>query len=161
MYWCCAQVEQSRDRLAWHCLTLAGYKIYQPLLREPRRSHGRKIIATPPLFPGYLFVWVVQGWWDARWSAGVRRLVMDGEQPARVPDAVIAEIKSRERNGFVELPKLHGLKPGMRVRVISGPLGEQIGMLAALRPHERVLVLLQLLGGERPVELGRNAIEVV
>jgi transcriptional antiterminator RfaH len=122
---------------------LAGYKIYQPLLREHRRSHGRKIIATPPLFPGYLFVWVVRGWWDARWAAGVRRLVMDGEQPARVPDAVISEIRSRERGGYVELPKLHGLKPGMRVRVVSGPLSEQIGMLAALRPHERVLVLLQ------------------
>ena len=46
-----------------------------------------------------------------------------------------------------------------RVRVVSGPLSEQIGMLAVLRPHERVLVLLQLLGGERPVELGHNAIE--
>jgi len=160
MYWCCAQVEQSRDRLAWHCLTLAGYRIYQPLLREQRRSHGRKIIATPALFPGYLFVWVVRGWWDARWAAGVRRLVMDGEVPARVPDAVIAEIKSRERNGFVVLPQPRGLI-GRRVRVLQGPLQEQIGLLAALRPHERVLVLLQLLGGERPVELARSTIEVV
>jgi hypothetical protein len=47
-------------------------------LREQRRSrHGsRKIIVTPPLFPGYLFLWVVSGWWNARWAAGVRRLVM-------------------------------------------------------------------------------------
>jgi len=36
---------------------------------------------------------------------GVRRLVMDGEQPARVPDAVIAEIRSRERDGLVDLSK--------------------------------------------------------
>jgi transcriptional antiterminator RfaH len=113
------------------------------------------------LFPNYLFVWVVRGWWDARWSAGVRRLVMDGEQPARVPDAVITEIKSRERNGFVELVRPRGLKPGMRVRVVSGPLSEQIGMLAALRPHERVLVLLQLLGGQQRVELAQSAIEAV
>ena len=41
MYWCCAQVEPRRERLASHCLTLAGYEIYQPLLREQRRSHGR------------------------------------------------------------------------------------------------------------------------
>jgi transcriptional antiterminator RfaH len=162
MYWCCAQIEQGRDRLAWHCLGLAGYKIYQPLLRESRRSHGRKIIATPPLFPGYLFVWIVQGfWWDARWSAGVRRLIMDGEQPARVPDAVISEIKSRERNGFVELPKARGLAPGMRVKVLQGPLQAEIGMLAALRPHERVLVLLNLLGGQQRVELAKSAIEVI
>jgi transcriptional antiterminator RfaH len=161
MYWCCAQIEQSRDRLAWHCLTLAGYKIYQPLLREPRRSHGRKIIATPPLFPGYLFVWVVRGWWDARWAAGVRGLLMDGERPAVVPDAVISEIRSRERNGFVELVKPRGLRPGTRVRVISGPLSERIGMLAVLRPHERVVVLLNLLGGDQRVDLAQSAIEAV
>jgi transcription antitermination factor NusG len=86
---------------------------------------------------------------------------MDGLLPAHVPDAVISEIRSRERGGVVELPKPRGLTPGMRVRVISGPLSEQIGMLAVLCPHERVLVLLQLLGGELPVELGTNAIEAV
>jgi hypothetical protein len=128
MYWCCAQVEPRRDRLASHCLGLAGYEIYQPLLREQRRSHGRKIIATPPLFPSYLFVWVVRGWWDARWSPGVVRLIMDGLLPARVPDTVINEIRSRERNGFVELPKPRGLV-GMKVRVLQGPLKEQIGLL--------------------------------
>jgi len=34
-------------------------------------------------------------------------------------------------------------------------------MLAALRPHERVLVLLRLLGSEAKVELARSAIEAV
>jgi hypothetical protein len=36
MYWACAQVEPRRERLASHCLTLAGYEIYQPLLRAAR-----------------------------------------------------------------------------------------------------------------------------
>jgi transcription antitermination factor NusG len=81
--------------------------------------------------------------------------------PARVPDVVISEIRSRERGGFVELPKVHGLNPGMRVKVLQGPLQDQIGLLAALRPHERVLVLLQLLGGQQRVELARNVIEAV
>jgi transcription antitermination factor NusG len=86
---------------------------------------------------------------------------MDGEQPARVPDAVISEIRSRERGGFVELLKPRGLAPGTRVRVLQGPLQEQIGLLAALRPHERVLVLLHLLGGQQRVELARSAIEPI
>jgi hypothetical protein len=34
-------------------------------------------------------------------------------------------------------------------------------MLALLKPHDRVLVLLQLLGGEQRVELARSAIEAV
>jgi hypothetical protein len=42
-----------------------------------------------------------------------------------------------------------------------GPLQDQIGLLAALRPHERVLVLLQLLGSQQRVELARSSIEAV
>lgn len=122
---------------------------------------GRKIIRTPPLFPGYAFVLVVSAWWSARWSPGVRRIVMDGEHPAHVPDAVIAEIRSRERNGLVELVKSRGLRPGTKVRVVDGPLASQIGVLLLLKPRERVLVLLSLLGGERRVDLARNAIEAV
>jgi transcriptional antiterminator RfaH len=159
-YWACAQLEPNRTALALHCLALAGFETYHPRLREQRRSHGRKILVTPSLFPGYAFVLVVSGWWNARWAAGVRRLVMDGEQPARVPDPVIAEIRSRERSGLIELPRLR-LAPGARVRVLQGPLQNHIGLLAALRPHERVLVLLQLLGGQQRVELARNAIEAV
>src|SRR5262249_10473858 len=140
---------------------LAGYEIYQPLLREQRRSHGRKITVTPALFPGYLFVWVTRGWWDARWSPGVIRLIMDGLQPARVSDQIVGESRAREGNGVVELAKPRGMRPGTRVRVISGPLSEKIGLLAVLRPHERCIVLLQMLGGEQRVDLASNAIEAV
>jgi len=161
MFWACAQIEPFRERLALHCLGLNGFEVYCPRLREQVRIRGRKIVRTPPLFPGYTFVLIVSRWWDARWSAGVRRLVMDGELPAKVPDDVIAEIRGRERNGLVELPKPRGLMPGSKVRLISGPFCDQIGLLGGLRARERVLVLLQMLGGERPVEVGRNAIEVV
>jgi hypothetical protein len=34
-------------------------------------------------------------------------------------------------------------------------------MLAVLRPHERVVVLLNLLGGQQRVELARSAIEAI
>ena len=53
------------------------------------------------------------------------------------------------------------MRPGTKVRVIDGPLINQVGVLALLKPHERVLVLLRMLGGEQRVELARNAIEAV
>src|SRR5262249_620635 len=131
-------------------------------MREQRRRHGRKIVAVSQLFPAYVFVLIVSGWWNARWSSGVIRLVMDGERPALVSDQVIAEIRRREGpDGLVRLPKPRGFVPGVRVRVISGLLRNQIGLLGALRPHERVLVLLNLLGGEQRVELARSAVEAV
>jgi Transcription termination factor nusG len=101
-FWACAQLQPQRERLALHCLTLAGYTVYRPLLRQHRVSRGRKIETRPPLFPGYCFVLVELQWHTARWAPGVTRLVLDGAAPARVPDAVIAEIRSRERGGTVQ-----------------------------------------------------------
>jgi len=37
----------------------------------------------------------------ARYSPGVISLIMDGEKPAREPDAVIDELKGRERDGII------------------------------------------------------------
>jgi hypothetical protein len=59
MFWACAQLEPNRTALALHCLALNGFEVYCPRLREQRRSRGRKIVRTPPLFPGYTFVLVV------------------------------------------------------------------------------------------------------
>jgi transcriptional antiterminator RfaH len=140
---------------------LAGYETYYPRLREHRISHGRKIEIQPGLFPGYAFVLVQLQWHAARWTAGVLNLIMNGAGPAHVSDSVIAEIRSRERGGLVELPKLPGPKPGDRVRVLAGPLQGHLGLYAGQRPHERVLVLLALLGGQQRVELPKDAVEVV
>ena len=41
----------------------------------------------------------------ARFAPGVIGQIMDGERPARVPDAVIDALKNRERNGTITLPK--------------------------------------------------------
>ena len=157
MHWVCAKIEPARERLALHFLKLNGYESYCPRLREQVRIRGRKVVRTPPLFRGYAFVLVVSAWWSARWSPGVSGLIMNGEQPAVVSDQIIAEIRSRERNGLVELVKPRGLMPGTRVRVTSGPLSERIGMLALLKPHERVIVLLQMLGGDQRVALVTSA----
>jgi transcription antitermination factor NusG len=73
--------------------------------RERRGRHGRRVEVLLPLFPGYTFLRVVTGWWQARWAPGTCGLMMDGATPAKVPDAVIAEIRSREREGAIELPR--------------------------------------------------------
>jgi hypothetical protein len=84
---------------------------------------------------------------------------MDGQQPARVPAAVIAEIRSRENRAVELLPKPAGFHAGDRVRVITGPFAGQLALFHGMRPHERVLVLLPLLGGEQRVELARTPID--
>jgi transcriptional antiterminator RfaH len=158
-YWACAQLEVNRERLAVHCLGLAGYQTYLPRIRVRRITQSRKVsVRTSPLFPGYAFVLIELQWHAARWSPGVLRIVLDGARPAKVPDKVIAELRGRERNGLVELPSPAGFRRGDTVRITRGVLTGQLAMFDGMRPHERVAVLLQLLGR---VEFARSDIAAV
>src|SRR6516165_8260783 len=148
-YWACARLVPHQERLALFHLERIGFATYLPRLRERRISHGRRIVVTPPLFPGYAFITIEAQWHAARWSIGILGLIMDGIRPARVADQIIDDLRKRERNGLIELPRRDGLKAGDRVRVLAGPLQGQFGLYAGMRPHERVLVLLALLGGQQ------------
>jgi transcriptional antiterminator RfaH len=159
MYWACAQLQPQRERPALHCLALAGYTTYLPRLRQHRVSRGRRLESIPALFPGYAFVLIELQWHTARWAPGVSKIVLDGAVPARVPDAVIAEIRSRERGGYVELPPR--LKRGDAVRVLRGPFEGHLALYQGQAAHERVAVLLALLGGRQRVTLPRGDVEAI
>ena len=156
-YWTACRLQPNRTALALHFLSLQGYEVYCPRLREPRVLRGRRVEVLLPLFPGYTFLRVVTGWWQARWAPGTCGLVMDGETPAKVPDAVIAEIRSRERDGAIRLPPK--VRPGDRVRVLRGPFRDHLAIYAGMTGRDRVAVLLRLLGGERRILLPRCDIE--
>lgn len=161
-YWCAAQLDAHRIRLALHCLEkIEGYTVYAPRLREIRVVRHRKVEATPLLFPAYVFVLIVEQWWTANYSPGVIRLVRDGDRPARVPDAIIAELKRRERNGLIELTKQPRFRPGDRVRVCRGAFAGHLALYADQAPHERVAVLLALLGSPVRVTLPQADIEAI
>ena len=108
---------------------------------------------------GYCFVAIELQWHAAHRAPGTNGLVMNGGGPAHVPDNVIAELRSRERNGLIVLPKPRGLRVGSRVKVTIGPFAGQLGIYAGMKPHQRVEVLLTLLGGQQRVSLSREAIE--
>src|SRR5215813_8554952 len=103
MYWCAARLQPHREALALHCLGLAGYETYYPRLRDRRIRHGRKIELRPALFPGYCFVLIQLQWHTARWAPGTLGLIMDGIQPAKVPDPVI-EGDPVARAGWADRP---------------------------------------------------------
>jgi transcription antitermination factor NusG len=135
-----------RTPAAAHFLGLANYEAYCPRIREMRSTHGRRYAATPSLFPNYLFVRVEVGWWNARWCCGVAALIMNGSEPANVADAIVDEIRSRERGGLFVLPEPPSLRPGDSVHIVRGAFAGLSGLVAGMRGHERVAVLLAALG---------------
>jgi transcriptional antiterminator RfaH len=163
-YWAAARLQLHRESLALNFLKVRGFDTFLLRIRECRMVRGRRLMITPPLFPGYAFIGIELQWHAARWTPGVSSLVMDGERPARVPDADIAELRARERDGFVVLPKQpapkSSLHPGDRLRVRNGPFTGSFGLCAGMAPRDRVLVLLQMLGAERKVAFPRGDIGV-
>jgi transcriptional antiterminator RfaH len=142
--------------LALHCLGLAGYRSYVPRIAGPRKT-------SVALFPTYVFISIDLQWHTARWAPGVWKLIMAGEQPARVPDRVLDELRSRERDGLVELPPPPRLQPlgpkfksGDQVRISGGPFSGLVGLVDGLRPRQRVEILLATLGR---VEMATSAVE--
>jgi transcriptional antiterminator RfaH len=124
-----------------------------------RRSFGRNVETVVPLFPSYLFFSVELQWMAARGCPGVLRVVMDGLQPAKVPDDVITEIRQRENgHGYVELPK-RGLEQGDLVRVLSGPFAGRLAIYQSMSGPERVAVLLSLFSSTRQVTLPKDQVE--
>lgn len=139
-----------------------GYAVFCPRYRK-RRRHARRIeIVSAPLFPRYVFVLVDRA--KQRWRAisstfGVAHLVCHGDEPAVVPDKVIAELQEREDSqGLVNLDSPMFI-PGAKVRVRSGAFGDSLGLFEGMTDRERVAVLLDLLGRKVRVVMGVEAIE--
>jgi transcription antitermination factor NusG len=153
-YWACAQIDGRHEALALRCLSIAGYNTYQPRVRSARR-------VSEPLFPSYVFITIQLQWHSARWAPGMRRIILAGDQPAHVPDAVIDGLRARERNGLVVLPRPPSsapqFRPGDEVRIRSGPLTGLSGLVSGMR--QRVEVLLKMLGGLQRVELSAADVE--
>ena len=157
-YWAAAQLQPQRDGLALHCLRQAGFETYAPRLREHRTAHGRKVVRTPLLFPGYLFVLIELQWHTARWAPGVVRLVLNGGTPRPSPRESSWPSSARDRRPDrpTRPPKF---RPGDRLRVIHGPFAGHVGLYAGMKPRERVEVLLAILGGSQRVTLAADAVE--
>jgi len=84
----------------------------------------------------------------------------DGLRPAKVPDAVLNEIKMREHCGAIEVPRKQ-LKPGDRVKILAGPFCGHLAVYSGMSGLERVAVLLQILGAATRVTLASTDIQAL
>src|SRR5262245_18434520 len=144
-YWAVVQCESQREHTARLLLMRARFETYMPRIKH----RGRISL----LFPTYLFVRVVDKFYPIMWTPGVVHLLMAGDQPAQLPEQVMTDIRKREVGGFIRLPKPMRLKPGARVRVLSGQFTGHVGLYDGMSGKERERVLLDLLGRSVRVEL--------
>ncbi|MGP8124011.1 MAG: transcription termination/antitermination protein NusG [Xanthobacteraceae bacterium] len=148
--WYVVQTQVNSEAKAALNLQRQGYEIYLPRYLK-RRRHARKVdVTAKPLFPRYMFVAIdtaTQRWRSIQSTFGVARLVSNGDEPAPVPDGVVRAIRAREDDkGFVALDTRPAVAPGDKVRVLAGAFMDSAGLFNGLADHDRVSILLDMLG---------------
>lgn len=126
---------------------------FGPYLPEVVEKGKRK-----PLFPRYLFVETDGRWRFLNGTGGISYTVMNGADPAQVPMMLIDELRLRETNGVIELPR-KTFVINQQLRLKSGPLKDHLVLWQGQSTKDRQRVLLELLGRQMPIEVLTNDLE--
>jgi transcriptional antiterminator RfaH len=148
--WYAAYTQPNREATAVEHLSRQGYSVYLPRYRRAVRHARRRALVLRPLFPRYLFVGLdrlTQRWRPIRSTCGVVGLVASRDEPVPVDPGIVESLRQREEKGAFDLVSpVQWLRKGDVVRVTEGPFADLIGRLLAVTDHERVFILLDLLG---------------
>lgn len=161
--WYVAQTHPHAEIKACQHLGRQGFSYYLPRYLKQRR-HARRVDKTvAPLFPRYVFVLIdttMQRWLAIDSTIGVTKLLRNGEVPAVVPHEIITALKGREdAEGYVQLLQRPRFLPGDRIRVAGGAFCDCLGLYEDVSSHERVAILLDLLGRKVRVIVNTDQIE--
>jgi transcriptional antiterminator RfaH len=160
--WCVVNTLPSQEVRAETNLRRQGYRAWLPFTLKTRRHARRVDTVRAPLFPGYLFVELDlerDGWASINSTYGVRRLLAQDSRPEVLPAPFVAGLQaSVGEGGACQLDQPDDVEPGRQVKILSGPFAHQIAMVEQLVPRQRVLLLIDLLGGKVKMTVPRFAV---
>ena len=163
MHWYAVYTQPHAETKAAEHLLRQGYSAYLPRYRTWVSHARRRQAVLRPLFPRYLFAGVNRAampWRPILSTIGITDVVRAGDEPTAVPPEVVAAIREREALGaFDRLDSRQSLSLGNQVRVTAGAFEDMVGRLVELRNHDRVVVLLELLGRAVRAQLPAEAVE--
>jgi transcription antitermination factor NusG len=152
-YWATAQTHPQAERWAAQCLTRRGYHVYLPLLIVQRRDRTIPTLLhriERPLFSSYLFIQLgnTDPWTPARYTDGIRQLLMSGSKPHKLPETVMLALQAGDAFRRLPLPDAPLLRPGAPVTCLYGPFqGRDAVVIAAATNTARIA--LPMLGAMR------------
>ena len=148
--WFAVYTQPNAELKAAEHLLRQGYAAYLPRYRRYVRHARTRALVLRPLFPRYLFVGLdrlVQLRRPIRSTVGVVGLVSSADEPVPVAAEIIDALRRQESAGAFDLVSpVQRLHAGDSIRVTQGPFADLIGRLVGVADHERVFVLIDLLG---------------
>ena len=161
--WCVVNTLPGQEVRAETNLLRQGFRAWLPAIRKMRRHARRVDMVRAPLFPGYLFVRLdleSESWSPINSTYGVRRLLVQDARPETLHEYFVADLQNAVcEDGTCALPpEYEGLRPGTQVRVTRGPFADCVATILERAPKERVLLVLDLLGGKVKTTISRFAL---
>lgn len=145
--WGVVHTHPQAERWAAQNLQRQGYEAYLPTHTVRIRDRTLPTLTRPverPLFTSYLFVAVpLTLWGPIRHTLGVKRLLMSGEKPYLLPDAVWNALQAGEA-----LRRTHPTSPtarwraGAAVAPASGPFAQHQGVVVSVTGQRAIIAML-------------------
>jgi len=155
-HWYVVYTKPRQEALARLNLERQCYTCYLPLIPVEKLHRRLRKVVSEPLFPRYLFIRLGHGltgpgWAPIRSTVGVSHLLRFGDQPVRVDDRLIEQIRRREQAASQTPEPLH--KTGDSIRIQEGPYAGLSAIFRMSDGESRALVLIQMLGRQVPLGL--------
>ena len=158
--WFAVRSHPRREGFAYEQLRRQGFRAFLPLISTVGSVPTNPKTQRTAFFPSYLFVnldLVSDRWHCVNNTFGVQKIVAFGGCPAPAPYGLIENLLALSTDtGEVRFSR--SFSAGDRVRIIGGPLHGKVGEFEAMRPHERVHVLLQILNRETRVDVAHTSL---
>lgn len=160
--WFVVQTKVRQEALAEENLNRQHYITYLPKTKVKKRRRDKWLEQIEPLFPGYVFLQLKVGETSVapvRSTIGVLRLVEFGRHLAPLPESVISFLKNNQDHASglhenIETP----LQKGDAVEVLVGAFAGLKGIYQLQKSSDRVEVLMNILGSQKPITLDGDAI---
>jgi transcriptional antiterminator RfaH len=160
--WYCVRTPTKREHFAAAFLReIEGVEVFSPRLRYRKATRRGKVWWVEALFPGYVLARfnLIEMSRAVRYAPGVSGLVHFREKVPKVSDAFVEELRRElALNPDPERPETITVQPslsvGDEVEIAHGPLQGFRGPIIHVLPgSERVRILLEFLGGDKPIDV--------
>ena len=137
------------------------FRIEVPQKTVTQMKSGKKQEKEEKIFPGYVLVEMIMdedSWYVVRHTSGVTKFVGSAKKPIAAKDSEIKKIINR---ATAQTQKIEmDVKPGDKVRIISGPFADFVGAITEVYPDKSKLRAdVSIFGRETPVELEYKQIQ--
>ena len=184
--WFCVRTVFGQAKLADEEVRLAGFTVFNPSIYHPATKPKRDINGmmrpgkperVTQAFPHYFFVRLNlsdPAWHAVRRLPGVKEIMSVADRrggpgiPIAIPDHAIGKIMQLcAANGCIYPrgfspagPVPEKLEPGMRVRLVDGPVDDDQTFVCEWARGDWVRFLMDMLGREVPVTVRRSSVQI-